>query len=71
MKLAGSAEVLLPTKPANLQINEDEAVVMETPGSGGYGKPEERDPAAVENDFKSGKFSRAFIKEHYGVEPKE
>ena len=58
VKLAGSAEVLLPTKPANLQINEDEAVVMETPGSGGYGKPEERDAAAIENDFKSGKFSR-------------
>ena len=44
---------------------------METPGSGGYGKPEERDAAAIENDFASGKFSRAFIKEHYGVEPKE
>src|SRR5262245_31633321 len=70
VKLAGSAEVLLPTKPANLLINEDEAVVVETPGSGGYGKPEEREKAAVENDFASGKFSRAFIKGHYGVEPK-
>ena len=26
---------------------------------------------AIENDFASGKFSRGFIKEHYGVEPKE
>ncbi len=34
------------------------------------GKPEERDKVAVQNDFASGKFSREFIKEHYGVEPK-
>jgi len=70
VKLSGSAEVPLPTKPANLLINDNEAVVVETPGSGGYGKPQERDKTAVENDFASGKFSRDFIKEHYGVEPK-
>ena len=61
----------LPTKPANLEVNEDEAIVVETPGAGGYGKPAERDAAAVENDFASGKFTRDFIKQHYGVEPKE
>src|SRR5690349_8622895 len=70
VKLSGGNEVPLPTKPANLAVNENEAVVVETPGSGGYGKPEERDKAAVENDFASGKFSREFIKDHYGVEPK-
>src|SRR5205085_5976231 len=41
-KLSGGAEVLLPTKPANLLITEEESVVVETPGAGGYGKPEER-----------------------------
>ena len=70
VKLAGSAEVMLPTKPANLAITENEAVVMETPGAGGYGDPAERDKADVENDYVSGKFSRAFIKQSYGVEPK-
>ena len=71
VKLSGGAEVPLPTKPANLLISDDEAVVVETPGAGGYGKPEERGAAAVQNDFTSGKFSRGFIKEHYGLEPKE
>ena len=60
----------LPTKPANLEVTADEAIVVETPGAGGYGKPAEREPAAIENDFVSGKFSRAFIKQNYGVEPK-
>ena len=36
----------------------------------GYGNPAERTKAAIENDFISGKFSRDFIKQHYGVEPK-
>lgn len=69
-RLSGGAEVPLPTKPANLLVTSDEAIVVETPGAGGYGKPVERDRAAIENDFVSGKFSRGFIKEHYGVEPK-
>jgi N-methylhydantoinase B len=70
VKLSGGAEVPLPTKPANLEVRADEAIVVETPGSGGYGKPAERERAAVENDFTSGKFSRDFIKKNYGVEPK-
>ncbi len=70
VKLSGGKEVPLPTKPANLEVKADEAVVIETPGAGGYGKPEERDRAAIENDFASGKFSRAFITANYRVEPK-
>jgi len=70
VKLSGGAEVPLPTKPANLEVKADEAIVVETPGAGGYGAPQDRDKAAVENDFVSGKFSRGFIKDHYGVEPK-
>jgi N-methylhydantoinase B len=69
-RLSAGAEVPLPTKPANLEVKPGEAIVVETPGAGGYGKPSERDPAAIENDFVSGKFSRGFIKQHYGVEPK-
>jgi N-methylhydantoinase B len=70
VKLSGGAEVPLPTKPANLEVKANEAIVVETPGAGGYGEPQDRDKAAVENDFVSGKFSRGFIKVHYGVEPK-
>jgi N-methylhydantoinase B len=71
VKLSGGAEVPLPTKPANLEVKANEAIVVETPGAGGYGAPQDRDKAAVENDFVSGKFSRGFIKDHYGVEPKD
>jgi N-methylhydantoinase B len=70
VKLSGGAQVPLPTKPANLEVKPDEAIVVETPGSGGYGKPSERASAAIENDYRSGKFSRDFIKANYGVEPK-
>jgi N-methylhydantoinase B len=69
VKLSGNAEVPLPTKPANLEVTPDQAIVVETPGAGGYGPPAERTPEAVANDFKSGKFSRAYLKKHYGFEP--
>src|ERR1043165_700430 len=71
VKLSGGKEVPLPTKPANLEVKADEAIVVETPGAGGYGEPGARDKAAIENDFASGKFSRSFIKDNYGVEPKK
>ena len=71
VKLSGGSEVPLPTKPANLAVRPDEAVVIETPGAGGYGEPAERDRAAIDNDVVSGKFSEGFIRDHYGVEPKK
>jgi N-methylhydantoinase B len=70
VKLSEGREVPLPTKPANLEVKASEAVLMETPGAGGYGKPSERDKAEVTHDFVSGKFSRDFIVKNYGVEPK-
>ena len=36
----------------------------------GFARTPARVHAAIENDFVSGKFSRGFIKKHYGVEPK-
>src|SRR3954463_7594848 len=51
VKLRDGSETALPTKPANLEVKPDEAIVVETPGAGGYGKPSERDKAAIENDF--------------------
>ena len=35
----------------------------------GHGKPGDRDKAAIENDFVSGKFSCDFSRKHYGAEP--
>lgn len=68
VKLSGETEVPLPTKPANLLVTADEAIVVETPGSGGYGNPADRDKAALQNDFVSGKFSREFLKANYGFD---
>jgi N-methylhydantoinase B/oxoprolinase/acetone carboxylase alpha subunit len=36
-----------------------------TPGGGGFGPPEERDPAALTEDAVSGKFSGDFLKAGY------
>jgi N-methylhydantoinase B len=70
VKLSEGQEVALPTKPANLEVNESEAIMVQTPGAGGYGNPAERDRTEVEYDFVSGKFSREFIRRNYGVDPK-
>ena len=70
VKLSEGRQVALPTKPANLEVKDSEAIVVETPGAGGYGNPAERDRTEVQNDFVSGKFSREFIRKNYGVDPK-
>ena len=56
----------LEDKPAGIVIGPDTAVVVETPGAGGYGPPSERDPAALAEDRASGKFSDAYLRRHYG-----
>jgi N-methylhydantoinase B len=70
-RLSGHDETPLPTKPANLAVTPDEAIVVETPGAGGYGPPAERSRTAVEGDYASGKFSRAYLERHYGFAPAE
>jgi N-methylhydantoinase B len=59
----------LPDKPNNIPLGPDDAVVIETPGAGGYGPPSERDGDALAADFRSGKFSAAYLAVHYGFEP--
>ena len=60
----GSKEEL-DIKPASLQVEPTKAVCIETPGAGGYGAPVDRDKESLLEDFKSEKFSRSFLKEHY------
>ena len=57
----------LADKPAGVPIGPDTVVIVETPGAGGYGPPEERAPEHVAADAESGKFSPAYMKAHYGV----
>ncbi len=56
----------LANKPASIEVPESAVVVIETPGAGGYGPPAGRDPALVADDIASGKFSRPYMRKHYG-----
>ena len=56
----------LAAKPSSLEVPPSAMVSIETPGAGGYGNPKQRSPAKLEEDRRSGKFSKAFMKKHYG-----
>lgn len=68
-KMTAQGEQPLPTKPLSVDVKATEGIIIETPGSGGYGAPKDRSAAALQQDFVSGKFSRAYLKQHYGFEP--
>jgi N-methylhydantoinase B len=56
----------LPTKVSGFELNPDNAIVVETPGAGGYGPPTERSAEAITNDRNSGKFSDEYLEQNYG-----
>ena len=60
--------VRLPNKPAGIEISEGEAVILTTPGAGGYGSPARRAAERNVQDFISGKFSRGYLERAYGIE---
>ena len=59
----------LKSKPLGAEFSPSQRVVIETPGAGGYGPPSGRDRESLAKDHRSGKFSTAYLKEHYGFEP--
>lgn len=62
-------ETRLGTKPGDLVLRADQQAVVETPGSGGYGRPEHRSAEKLSEDWESGKFTAAYMKQWYGWEP--
>ena len=62
---ANGAEEALDDKPSGIRFGPDQAVVVETPGAGGYGPPEARDPAARAADRRGGKFTEYYMARHY------
>jgi N-methylhydantoinase B len=64
MRADGSIE-RLPNKPSGVTVQASETVIVQTPGAGGYGHAKERTTQAREDDLLSGKFSEAFMREHY------
>jgi N-methylhydantoinase B len=71
LKRTPQGEQALPSKPMSVAVAADEAIVIETPGAGGYGAGRERTRAALHQDYRSGKFTRAFLQRHYGIDPHE
>lgn len=55
----------LSNKPSSVTFGPTEAIVISTPGAGGYGKPEERDVQHIEADLRQQKFTPAFAQRHY------
>jgi N-methylhydantoinase B len=62
-------ETKLGTKPGDLVLRADQQAVVETPGAGGYGRPEHRSAENLAEDWESGKFTAAYMKQWYGWEP--
>jgi N-methylhydantoinase B len=60
-------EVRLDNKPMGVTVTPSQTVVVETPGAGGYGPPAQRHIDQLREDLRSGKFTAAYIAEHYGV----
>jgi N-methylhydantoinase B len=55
----------LPSKSSSIYTTEKDAIIMETPGAGGYGDPKNRSKENLLKDKTSGKFSNSFIKKYY------
>ena len=55
----------LENKPIGVNVSEKEAVVIQTPGAGGYGPVTERNRKALTEDADNEKFSIEYLKKHY------
>ena len=55
----------LSSKSSSIYTTENDAIIMETPGAGGYGDPKKRSKENLLKDKISGKFSNSFIKKYY------
>jgi N-methylhydantoinase B len=62
--LKGNPQVL-PPKPSGVLVREHESIVIESPGAGGYGLPNERSREAIAADLLSEKFSQDYVDRHY------
>jgi len=65
LRADGASDQALPTKPAAVTLAPDRAIVIETPGAGGYGPPCERSAADRAEDARSGRFSADYMRRYY------
>ena len=57
-----------PFEFSNGLLSTGQSIAIVTPGSGGYGPPQERDPERVKQDLREGRISPQVAREVYGVE---
>ena len=55
----------LDDKPNEVEVKLGTRITVETPGAGGYGKPEDRSAEALERDAGSGKFTQDYMQTNY------
>ena len=55
----------LPPKTGRRWLAPDQAVIVETPGAGGYGQPADRAAEHLKTDRASDKFSNEYMRRHY------
>ena len=63
----------LPPKTGRMELTPHKAVIVETPGAGGYGPAAERSSANIDRDRRSGKFTEAYLRrycQHEKPEPR-
>ena len=57
-----------PLSKGAFTVPADGLIIVEVPGSGGYGPPSKRDQAALADDLKNGYVSKEAARKDYGVE---
>ncbi|MFL2769637.1 MAG: hydantoinase B/oxoprolinase family protein [Rhodospirillaceae bacterium] len=57
----------IPAK-VRLDMQRDDIVTFDTPGGGGFGPPEDRDPAKIKSDVENGLVTAAKAKSDYGLD---
>ena len=62
---ADTSEEQLDIKPSGIVLKDGAKILVQTPGSGGYGQPSQRSEENIEKDRVSGKFTNAYIKRYY------
>lgn len=55
----------LSSKASKIQLTSDATAVIETPGAGGYGAPQERSPEAIRADIEAGKITKGAAANDY------
>ena len=58
-------KVRIANKPSALKIGPNSVISVVTAGAGGYGNPKNRTKKQIKDDFRSEKFSKAFLLKNY------